>query len=49
METVTVPYIEDTMLEEAVYEAGAAYLRGEQSLEDTLDAIGKRASLYMAE
>ncbi len=49
METVKVPYIEDTVLEEAVYEAGAAYLREEQSLEETLDAIEKTASIYMAE
>ena len=49
METVTIPYIEDTVLEEAVYEAGSAYLQGAQSLEDTLDAIEKKVSLYMAE
>lgn len=49
METAKVPYIEDTVLEEAVYEAGAAYLQGEKSLEETLDAIEKKASIYMAE
>lgn len=49
METVTIPYIEDTVLEEAVYEAGSAYLQGAQSLEETLDAIEKKVSLYMAE
>ncbi len=49
METVKVPYIEDFVLEEAVYEGGAAYLQGTQSLEETLDAIEKKASLYMAE
>ena len=49
METVEVPYIEDFVLEEAVYEAGSAYLQGMQSLEETLDAIEKKASLYMAE
>lgn len=49
METVTVPYIEDTVLEEAVYEAGVSYLQGKQSLEDTLKAIEKKASIYMAE
>lgn len=49
METVKVPYLEDTVLEEAVYEAGAAYLQGTQSLEETLNAIEKKASIYMAE
>lgn len=49
METAKVPYIEDTVLEEAVYEAGTAYLQGTQSLEDTLGAIEKKVSLYMAE
>lgn len=49
METAKVPYIEDTVLEEAVYEAGAAYLQGERSLEETLNAIEKKASIYMAE
>lgn len=49
METVKIPYIEDVVLEEAVYEAGVVYLQGGQSLEETLDAIEKKASLYMAE
>lgn len=49
METVKVPCIEDTVMEEAVYEAGTAYLQGTQSLEDTLAAIEKKVSIYMAE
>ena len=49
METVEVPCVEDTVLEEAIYEAGVAYLQGTQSLEDTLEAIEKKVSLYMAE
>ncbi|MDE7275308.1 MAG: extracellular solute-binding protein [Lachnospiraceae bacterium] len=49
IEAVKIPYIEDTVLEEAVYEAGAAYLQGTQSLEDTLAAIEKKVSIYMAE
>jgi len=49
METLTVPCIEDMELEEAVYEAGSAYLQGTQSLEDTLDAIERKVSIYMAE
>ncbi|MCM1175529.1 MAG: hypothetical protein NC341_10820 [Blautia sp.] len=49
IETASVPYIEDTVLEEAVYEAGAAYLQGTKSLEETLDAVEKKAALYIAE
>lgn len=49
MEAVTIPYIEDTVLEEVVYEAGAAYLQGTQSLEETMDAIEKRVLIYMRE
>lgn len=49
IESVSVPYIEDNLLEEAVYEESAAYLEGTQSLEDTLENIEKRVALYMAE
>ncbi|MDE5716249.1 MAG: hypothetical protein K2I53_01295, partial [Lachnospiraceae bacterium] len=49
MESVSVPYIEDDLLEEAVYEEGALYLEGTQSLENTLERIEKRVALYMAE
>ncbi len=49
MESVSIPYIEDDLLEEAVYEAGADYLNGSRSLEDTLDAIEKKVALYIAE
>lgn len=49
IESANIPYIEDDLLEEAVYEAAADYLKGSQSLEDTLDAIEKKVALYMAE
>ena len=49
IESANIPYIEDDLLEEAVYEAGAEYLKGSQSLEDTLYAIEKKVALYMAE
>ena len=49
IESASIPYIEDGLLEEAVYEAGADYLKGFRSLEDTLDAIEKKVTLYMAE
>lgn len=49
METVSIPYIEDDLLEESVYEEGTAYLQGTQSLEDALRDIEKRVALYIAE
>ncbi|MDE5598733.1 MAG: extracellular solute-binding protein, partial [Lachnospiraceae bacterium] len=49
IESANTPYIEDDLLEEVVYEAGADYLNGSQSLEDTLDAIEKKVALYIAE
>lgn len=44
-----VPYVPDSILEDAVYEEGAKYLQGEQSLEEAVSAIDKKVSLYMAE
>ena len=49
MESLTTPYVEDIVMEAAVYEEGEAYLTGSKSLEETLDAIEKKVSLYMAE
>lgn len=42
-------YISDRVLEDAVYEKGAAYIRGEQSLEDAVSEIEKKMAIYMAE
>lgn len=49
IETADTVYIEDTVLESAVYKEGAEYLKGRQSLEETLEEIGKQVALYMAE
>ncbi len=49
IEAADTPYIEDRMLENAVYEEGSGYLQGVRSLDDTLYAIEKRVTLYMAE
>ncbi len=49
IESLTTAGIEDSMLLDAVYEAGGAYFRGEQSLEEAVDAIEKKVALYMAE
>lgn len=46
---VNVPYVQDSMLEEAVYEEGAKYIQGEKSLEEAVSSIEKKVSLYMAE
>lgn len=43
------PYIEDLVLEKAVFEEGEKYLRGEQSLETTQEAIRQRLSIYLSE
>lgn len=42
-------YVSDSVLEDAVYEKGAAYIRGEQSLEDAVSEIEKKMAIYMAE
>lgn len=42
-------YVPDSMLEDTVYENGAAYIRGEQSLEDAVSEIEKKMAIYMAE
>ena len=49
METVDTPYIEDTVLENAVYEEGIQYMQGAQSLEEALNAIERKISIYIAE
>ena len=49
IESLGTAYIEDVMLEEAVYDEGIAYFRGEKSLEDAVNAIEKKVSLYLAE
>ena len=42
-------YVSDSVLEDAVYEKGAAYILGEQSLEDAVSEIEKKMAIYMAE
>lgn len=49
IESLKTAYIENSMLEEAVYEEGIAYFRGEKSLEDAVNAIEKKVSLFLAE
>ena len=42
-------YVEDRALEEAVYQAGTAYMRGEMSVEEAVADVEKSMSIYMAE
>lgn len=49
MEEADTAYIEDSMLEEAVYEEGIDYLQGAQSLEEAVSEIERKVALYMAE
>ena len=49
MERVDTPYIEDKTLENAIYEEGISYFQGEESLEEAVNEIEKKMSLYLAE
>lgn len=42
-------YLPDSVLEEAVFEQGVAYLQDKVTLEQALDEIERKVSLYMAE
>ncbi len=49
IEAVDTPYIEEAVLEEAVYEEGIMFMQGKLSLEETVDAVEKKVSIYMSE
>lgn len=49
MEDADTPYIEDIVFEETVFEEGAEFIQGEQSLEEALDAIWQQLAIYMSE
>ncbi|MDE7284195.1 MAG: extracellular solute-binding protein [Lachnospiraceae bacterium] len=49
VEEADTPYIENTVLENVVYEEGILYMQGAQSLEDAVSAIEKKISIYLAE
>ena len=49
LKQVRVPYVPDQVLEEAVYNEGTSYIQGKQSLEEAVDAIEQRVSIYMSE
>lgn len=47
--SVDTVYMEDSVLENVVYEEGAAYIQGDKSLEEAMDAIEMRLGIYLAE
>lgn len=49
MESASVPYIEDVVFEQCIFEEGALFILGKKDLEETLDVIEKRLAIYIAE
>lgn len=49
IEAADTPYIEDTVLEYAVYDEGIGYFQGRKSLDETVAAIERKVSIYLAE
>lgn len=49
IEELDTAYIENDVVENAVYEEGAAYLLGTKNLEEAVDAIEKKVSIYLSE
>lgn len=48
-EAADTPYIADSVLEEAVFANGEAYIQGEQGLEESLNRIEQEMEIYLAE
>lgn len=49
IEAADTPYIEDTVLEYAVYDEGIGYFQGRKSLDEAIEAIERKVSIYLAE
>ena len=49
IKSVDTPYVPDSVLEDAVYSEGISYMRGNQSLQEAVDAIEQKVSIYMSE
>lgn len=49
MESVSTPYLADSVLENAVYNAGSEYMRGTCSLEEAVKMIGQSVDIYLSE
>ena len=49
MESVSTPYLADSVLENAVYNAGSEYMRGTCSLEEAVKMIKQSVDIYLSE
>ena len=49
LSSVRTPYLSDTVVEDAVREAGKRYLEGRCSLEEAVEAVQKKLAIYMSE
>lgn len=49
MEELDTAYLKNDLIEYAVYDEGIAYIQGTKSLEEAMEGIEKKISLYMAE
>lgn len=49
IEAADTPYIEDTVIEEAVYVEGAEFMQENESLEEAVNAIEQSIAIYMSE
>lgn len=47
--SVNTAYLSDSVLEDAVFTSGAAYIKGEWTLDEALDEIERQVAIYMAE
>lgn len=49
MKTVSTPYVENEVLEDAVFSAGVRYINGEIGLEEAITDVEKKMAIYLAE
>lgn len=49
MESADTPYMADTVFEQTIFEEGAKYIQGNQSIEETIKAIRNQLAIYMSE
>lgn len=49
MEEADTAYLKNDIIEYAVYDEGTAFMQGKKSLEEAMEAIEKKISIYMAE
>lgn len=49
MESADTPYMADTVFEQTIFEEGAKYIQGSQSIEETIKEIRNQLAIYMSE